>query len=390
MSEASPDPSRAVVTDRTQLQIPSQTDWIGPTLEFLRQRLLAVGACDEMQADRLVMGLHEGLTNAIVHGNLEIPSALKEAGDAFARLLASRLNDPVYNVRTVSVGVDYDGQRCQWVIADEGAGFDVESVLRRLDDDPENSFLASGRGILMMRAFFDEVRWEAGGRRLIVTWSAPPDQEQRRHPRWPLHRKARVAPIRADGSVDWTAANEAVTRNLSAGGTLLLQQTLARAERVMVALDVDGAAVYLPAQVRRCTPLPDGTIELGCCFQADAGPEVDRHTERVREAIDGLLAQVTGERTVSDERREHPRVAYPESVAVLPTASEAAVTGYGQDLSRGGIKFIVTRQLACGVRTLVLPQVGTPGLRVRAQILRCLQIAEGFYDVAARFVDGDE
>jgi anti-sigma regulatory factor (Ser/Thr protein kinase) len=377
----------AVVADRTQLQIPSLTEWVAPTLEFLRQRMLLVGVCDEVQAQRLVMGLHEGLTNAVVHGNLEIPSTLKEEGDAFARVLAERLRDPTYSLRTVGIGVDYDGRRCQWTITDEGAGFDYEKVLQRLDEDPENSLLASGRGILMMRAFFDDVRWEAGGRRLIMTWSAPQAAENRRHPRWPCHRKVQVAPIRADGSVDWSAASEAVTRNLSASGTMLLQRTLARADRVMVTFDLDGEVVYLPAQVRHCTPLADGVIELGCCFQTEGGNQVPQATGRVQEAIDELLGWVQSQQQKVDERRAHPRVAYAERVEVLASETQPAVVGYAQDLSRGGLKFITTENIPSEVRTLVLPQAGTAGLRVRAEILRCTRITDMFYDVAARFVD---
>jgi anti-sigma regulatory factor (Ser/Thr protein kinase) len=380
-----PDLSTALVADRAQLHIPSQIEWISPILEFLRQRLLLVRACDEAQAQRLVLGLHEGLTNAIIHGNLEIPSTLKEEGDAFTRLLAERLDDPRYRHRTVSVGVDYDGHRCQWVITDEGPGFDVEKVLEHLED-PENGLLASGRGILMMRAFFDEVRWEAGGRRLILTWSHPQTRENRKHPRWPVHRKIQVAPIRPDGSVDWSAASEAVTRNLSSGGALVLHQTLARAERVMLTLDVDGQPLHLPAQVRRCTPLAEGVIELGCCFQTEVVPEQAPATGRLTEAIDSLLVQVQ-EQHPGQDRRRHPRVDYAERVEVLATEDRPAISGFAQDLSRGGMKFITTQEIPCEIRTIELPQIGGSRLRVRVQVVRCLRITDLFYDVAVRFLD---
>jgi anti-sigma regulatory factor (Ser/Thr protein kinase) len=64
--------------------------------------------------------------------------------------------------------MDHDGRRCVWTISDEGPGFDVEGVLGRQLGDPERLLLASGRGLQIMRTFMDEVRFEDGGRRVIL------------------------------------------------------------------------------------------------------------------------------------------------------------------------------------------------------------------------------
>jgi len=379
----------AVLADRTRMELPSQIDWIAPTLEFLRQRLALVGSCDDAQSQRLLMGLHEGLTNAVVHGNLEVSSALKEDGDAFARQLAERMADPAYNRRVVDVTADFDGDRWQWVVTDEGPGFDVAAVLGRVEADPENAFLPSGRGILMMRAFFDEVRWEAGGSQLVLTWC--PAAERRRAPRRPVRRKVHVAPIRADGSVDWAAAEEAVTRDLSAGGARLVQQVLSRSagQRVMLTVDVDGRSVHLPAEVRRCTPLDGGQVEVGCAFQVEAPPAAADAQRRVHDAVDGLLTQAGLADPAGDERRRHQRIAFHQRIELLADAERERVAGFSQDLSLSGVKFVTSREVPPGERTLVFPETGDPPLRIRTRIIRCTRITDRFYDVAATFLDAD-
>src|SRR4051794_35094994 len=163
-----------VTAERFHLSIPSLPHWIEPTVEYLCQRAALSGSCHEARAGKLMVALHEALTNAVVHGNLEVSSELKERGDdSFARALAERAADPALAGREVEIAVDFDGAVCRWVITDQGRGFDVERVLARcLGDDPE-VLLASGRGILMMHSFLDAVRFDQGGRRVTLTLERP-------------------------------------------------------------------------------------------------------------------------------------------------------------------------------------------------------------------------
>src|SRR4051812_31672742 len=92
-----PDPATAVLTDHCHLRIPSQPDWIGPTVEYLVQRALRCGAIGPRREAKLTIALHEALTNAVVHGNLGISSEMKErGGDEFSRAVADRLADPAH------------------------------------------------------------------------------------------------------------------------------------------------------------------------------------------------------------------------------------------------------------------------------------------------------
>jgi serine/threonine-protein kinase RsbW len=88
------------------------------------------------------LALEEALINAIKHGNRKDPQ------------------------KKVFVAANISARRAEITIEDEGAGFDRCSV-----PDPtieENLEKCSGRGILLMEAYMDRVKWDRGGRRVKV------------------------------------------------------------------------------------------------------------------------------------------------------------------------------------------------------------------------------
>jgi anti-sigma regulatory factor (Ser/Thr protein kinase) len=377
------------------LQVPSLPDWIDPTVQYLRSKALLCGACEQARAGKLMLALLEALTNSIIHGNLEVDSKLKEQEDAFARLLAERAADPRYASRQVTIEVAYDGDCCRWALTDQGRGFDFERVLNRPPADEAELWLPSGRGILLMKALVDEVRYEQGGRRVVLgLWRGP---EKRRHPRTPVQQSVRVVPLRADGSPDWPLAESGVAQNLSASGMAgvaqnlsasgiaILQARLASSDRVLIGLETGGQPVFLPAQVRHCRTLDGGLVELGCQFVAAAAPPAPAAPLGVEEAVADLLNGARARQSPPGERRLHPRAGYAERIEIHSPGGGPPLHAYTRNLSRGGIAFIATEPIALEGKVLVLPQIGQPPLRVRAVVVRCARITDGFYDVGAQF-----
>ena len=80
------------------------------------------------------MAVREAVTNAVLHGNQKDES------------------------KPVEVGVSAQGSELSVTVRDRGEGFDPASVPD--PTDPQNLLKASGRGILFMRTFMDEVTWE--------------------------------------------------------------------------------------------------------------------------------------------------------------------------------------------------------------------------------------
>jgi serine/threonine-protein kinase RsbW len=86
------------------------------------------------------LAVRESVANAVKHGNKFDESKI------------------------VEIRLSKDDGTFEMSVRDHGAGFDPEEIPD--PTDPENLLKASGRGILFMRAFMDEVEWtnaEGGG-----------------------------------------------------------------------------------------------------------------------------------------------------------------------------------------------------------------------------------
>lgn len=380
-----PEVPEAVVADHCHLRIPSLPEWIEPTVDYLVNRASLCGALHPNRSSRVMMALVEAVTNAIIHGNLGISSALKEQSDgAFAEAVAARCADPHFACRMVDIRASYDGQCLRWAITDQGQGFDVEAALRRLDEEPD-LLRPSGRGLIMIRAFTDEMRYEDTGRRLLLTIRRQGD-DSRSDKRWPFQQTVQVAPVGDDGKPDWASSHPAQARNISHGGIALLQSRLAALGRVMITIPTPtGGQVQVPAEVRRSHALSESVLEIGCRFTAppDEGPGTPPPEMA---ALQALVDRVAANQFPLAEKRGSPRLPYTECISVeLPDGAETR--GFGRDLSRGGIAFFATRPLPAATFTLVLPQgKDFAPIRARAQVVRCTYLSEGFYDVAARFL----
>ncbi len=140
---------------------------VPPLVAQFREDLIEMGLCDLTGATRAGIALEEALLNAVYHGNLEVSSELRENGDeAFHRLARERRTQQPYAPRRVRVTARLTPEQATFVIHDQGPGFDVS----KLPDPTDPEFLErpSGRGVLLMRTFMDEVRYNPTGNRVTL------------------------------------------------------------------------------------------------------------------------------------------------------------------------------------------------------------------------------
>ena len=115
---------------------------------FLEGRAIQKRIMEEVEAHRfhedavfaIKLALEEALINAIKHGNKEDPR------------------------KKVRIQCHVTDQEAEIIIEDEGPGFDRSSV-----PDPlaaENLEKPSGRGILLIESYMNDVAWDNGGRRV--------------------------------------------------------------------------------------------------------------------------------------------------------------------------------------------------------------------------------
>lgn len=140
---------------------------IPPLIGYLQENLSRMRLCDEIGRIRVSVALQEALINAIHHGNLEVGSELRERDDkAYQRLIEERRIDPNYRNRRVHVTARESPAEAVYVIRDEGPGFDPS----KLPDptDPINLERVSGRGLLLIRTFMDEVHHNQIGNEITM------------------------------------------------------------------------------------------------------------------------------------------------------------------------------------------------------------------------------
>lgn len=151
----------------TRIIAPTRRALISPLRERLLQAIRDFQIAGTSRENHFCMALEEALNNAFYHGNLEISSELKEDGtSAFLDLAREREQLEPWRSRHVVV-TELVGLFGLWIsIEDEGRGFNVEAAFERCND-PE-LMLSSGRGLLLMRGFSDELFFNARGNEVTL------------------------------------------------------------------------------------------------------------------------------------------------------------------------------------------------------------------------------
>ena len=158
---------RYLVRSRREFVLENDPSLFGPLLACLQEESDRFRLWDDAERTRVGIALQEALTNAVFHGNLELSGALREEDeDAYHSLAVLRRHQSPYAERQVRVEADFSQTVARFVIRDEGPGFDP----RQLPDptDPANLERVSGRGILLMRTFMDEVQYNEVGNQVAM------------------------------------------------------------------------------------------------------------------------------------------------------------------------------------------------------------------------------
>ncbi len=146
------------------LDFPSETQAIPRIQAYLKDYYTAVCMPYPINTNHVGLCLHEALTNAVIHGNLQVDSVLKERSwENFEALIRTRENDPEFKMRRVHVSYRVHSDAVEFEIRDEGNGFDLGNLPN--PNDPL-ALLSSGRGLILIRSFMDRVEWNESGNQI--------------------------------------------------------------------------------------------------------------------------------------------------------------------------------------------------------------------------------
>lgn len=126
-----------------QIQIPSLSENIRIVESFIDNAKERFSLDDDIYGN-IMIAVTESVNNAIVHGNQKDTN------------------------KNVTLQLKVDENLLHFIISDEGPGFDYN----QLPDptSPENLDKPGGRGIFLMKHLSDEVKFENGGRAVILTF----------------------------------------------------------------------------------------------------------------------------------------------------------------------------------------------------------------------------
>ena len=143
-------------------ELENDLDLITSLVRYLTQVLRDSEMFNEADCHRIATALDEALSNACCHGNLELQSDVREHdAQAYRALAEERRSVAPYRDRRIQVSTSLTSAEARFVIKDDGRGFDPGAIPD--PTRPENIGLPTGRGVLLMTAFMDDVRYNAVG-----------------------------------------------------------------------------------------------------------------------------------------------------------------------------------------------------------------------------------
>ncbi|GAB4185487.1 MAG: hypothetical protein Kow00108_22980 [Calditrichia bacterium] len=137
---------------------------------YLSDILVQYNICPPGDATQYYIVFNEAIVNGLEHGCLELESSLKQNDldeKDFVAEREKRLKDDVYGSRKLCVSLKIEPDQFEFVVEDDGKGFDYQPILKTLAD-PVPNFDAFGRGFMFMKHTMDEIKFNEKGNRIIL------------------------------------------------------------------------------------------------------------------------------------------------------------------------------------------------------------------------------
>lgn len=158
-----------------QFNLTNDEALVPPLVAQLKRMIERFGLRDGNGTLRVGTALDEALQNAILHGNLEVSSKLREEEDgiAFQILVKQRRQQAPFKDRRTHVRACVTTDSAEFVIRDEGPGFDPKGIPD--PTDPAYFDRPCGRGLWLIHAFMNEVRHNDQGNEItMILRKTPP------------------------------------------------------------------------------------------------------------------------------------------------------------------------------------------------------------------------
>jgi CheY-like chemotaxis protein len=153
----------AIKTD-FEFELKNDLEIVAPLIEMIQQVSFGHNLVDENSQLQLAVAIEQALNNAMVRGNLEIKR--EEFPFVSRQIFQERAQQAPYRNRTVYFRALVTRESATFTVRDQGPGFDISTVPS--GGDPESFRDGSGRGLVLIKTFMDEVRFNDQGNELTM------------------------------------------------------------------------------------------------------------------------------------------------------------------------------------------------------------------------------
>jgi CheY-like chemotaxis protein len=140
---------------------------IDPLIDLVQQIVSSQELLDATDRVRMCVAVEHAIQNAMLRGNLEI--SRQEFPVIDPAFVEQKATQSPFSDRRVHFRFTVRDGSVEFVVRDEGPGFDVTTVPRAAD--PESFRDGIGRGLVLMQAFMNTIEFNDGGREIRMTKS---------------------------------------------------------------------------------------------------------------------------------------------------------------------------------------------------------------------------
>lgn len=159
---------KTLIGEEKQYLLPSKPDLIDFWIPQFLNRLVLDYCIESHIVVALELSLREALNNAVIHGNFELSSEIRdqEGGVSdFLKLVRNCQENPTFQKRMVSMFLSITSSEIKIVIEDEGKGFKYDHHQERLFKQHSGTH---GRGIKLIQHYMDTVYWNEHGNQITL------------------------------------------------------------------------------------------------------------------------------------------------------------------------------------------------------------------------------
>lgn len=143
---------------------------IGEVAGLIKEICLEIsGVIDEANVNLFAAALYEVAINAIEHGNLGISYETKKEWiekNIYHEKLAELLKTETAKNTFVEISLEIEIDCITLTVKDEGDGFKPQKAIEKIKQ--EDIRRNSGRGMMMMKSYFDEIKYNETGNSITL------------------------------------------------------------------------------------------------------------------------------------------------------------------------------------------------------------------------------